>query len=270
MPSSPEISQVYGEVRPSEVSCHVYSHAASNASGDVHAAAEVHVQLDRVSEHCQDYRPSGVLIVVDVNLTNQRPDSVGDDQLLEESPQHELSSVRQVLVSEVMSFIQLSRQLIVPRYRSLHDLREERSKESELRKALVRAYFPSVHVEQVSCRLEGVERYSQRNQHVPGNSAEQAEAQSLYVVTEVLEACEDAEVNDQHQREHALFLFPFRFLESLLIFTGKSFLVFPQVLLLFIVDFIHVPAAVICYDGGEQNEDECSGACLQIVEVTGC
>ena len=125
MPSAPEVRQVHREVRTAEVSGHIDAHAAGHATGDVYTAAEIHIELDGVTEHGDDHRPAGILIPVDEDFTYQGADPVSDDQFFEESPENQLRSMGKVLISESMPLIQLFGQLIVSGNGSLYDLREE-------------------------------------------------------------------------------------------------------------------------------------------------
>ena len=204
MPSVPELLQAVAEVRSSEVSRHVYAHQLGNSTGYVNASTEVHIKLDGIAECAENNDPSAVIFPVRKDFTYQQPYPVRDDELLEESPQHQLRAVREVLVSELMTFVKLSRKLVVAGDRSLHYLREERYEQCELREILVCPVFSSVYVYQVGRRLECVERDTQWYKDV---SLEQSDAQNVEVISEVLEKYQDTEV--YHQCEHQNALLPF-------------------------------------------------------------
>lgn len=125
VPSVPEVGQIAREVRPQEVVGHADPHAAGDAPGDIDSSAEISVDLDHIKQQAHKHCASRVLRRIAEDFIHEHRSPVRDDQLLEESPKDKLRAVGQVFVIEPVSFIELTRKLIVPADWSLDDLREE-------------------------------------------------------------------------------------------------------------------------------------------------
>ena len=117
----------------------------------------------------------------------------------------------QIGIFERMPLIKLFCELIVPCDRSLDDLREERHKQSKLRQIRVGIVFAPVYVDQISCRLECIERDAQRDEDV---TLEKSYAEHLEVISEILQHYEYTEVYNEHKRKDAFLFLVGRFLES--------------------------------------------------------
>ena len=69
-------------------------------------------------------------------------------------------------IIEFMRRVQLMGKLVVPADRPLHNLRKKRNKQRKFSKVAVRRIFAAVHIDQITHRLKGVKRNTQRQQQL--------------------------------------------------------------------------------------------------------
>ena len=198
VPAVPELGQVMGKIRAQEVVRHINAHALGQTSGDVDAATEICVDLNHIEKQAHENGAPCVFCVIAEDLVHQDSRPVRDDEFLEKSPQNQFRSMRQIPVVESMPFVELIRQLIISADRSLDDLREERREKREFGDVPVRFDLVSVQIEDVRCRLEGVERDPQWNQ----DASRIKNTCRLQVIPEVFEYSKNAEIKNENEDDH--------------------------------------------------------------------
>src|SRR5215204_946149 len=107
MPTRPEISYRRREVGPVEVLHQPESHDARGTSGNVRVAREITVNLKGEKVRSDDERNAGVFEGLVIDQINRNCESVSDDYLLKESPGHQLKSIGNPPIIEVMRLVKL-------------------------------------------------------------------------------------------------------------------------------------------------------------------
>ncbi len=175
VPAPPVVGERHGEIRLPEVLGQVDTEYLRRAPADVDAAGEVGVELQKADEKPERDRRA-VIQRDKVGVFKQRPHrdggAVGDHELFEEPPQHQLAPVLEACEVKRVRRAELRRKLAVHADRPLDDLREERHEQRIPRQIPLRPHRAVRHVDDVARGLERVERYAHRHDERPRRRGE--------------------------------------------------------------------------------------------------
>ena len=149
VPSVPEVGHGGGEEGLLEVHGQVDAHHLGSAAGDVGAAGEVTVDLEGVSQHAEEDVVALECKSVSEDGAHDGSHTVGNDQLLEQAPQHQLCAVLDVVVLKLVLSLQLSAHITEPAQRALNDGGEEGDEQGELAQMAFGVVLAAAHVHQV-------------------------------------------------------------------------------------------------------------------------
>src|SRR5690606_18406869 len=209
VPPPPELPDGLREVRAPEVLHEVVPHHLRRADGDVGVPREVAVDLEREEVRRDEDGPAVVDLWAPVDLADVDREAVGDDELLEEPPRHQLEPVEDAAPVPRLALVELREEVLAPLDGPRHELREEAHVEREVAEVPLGLLPPPVDVDGVRHRLERVERDPYREQqrrhaHGPAPREGEQRVEALAEEPEVLEGEEEPEVRHQaHQEEGA-------------------------------------------------------------------
>ena len=166
VPAVPVFLNVFREVWEVKVLGDVDSEDPRDTYGYVDAAREVAVEVECVEQHQDEYEGSPVAIGIGCQCDNDRSEPVGNDHLLEKSPDDPGKSLRDVTFFELMAAEQRRREIVIAADRTLHQKREERDEQKELERVLLRLGLSPVDIDDVTAGLERVIRDRRRNDDV--------------------------------------------------------------------------------------------------------
>ena len=154
VPALPEFRDRLGEKRLSEVFRHCDAEDLRRAGDGVHRARKVHVQLHGVAHGGQCDHAAVKVGVVIKDISHERVEPVGDDDLFHHAVGNALQTERQVLVGDWLCVPELLRGLVVAADRPFHDLREEADEQCQAQQIRVRFCDAALHVHDVGQRLQ--------------------------------------------------------------------------------------------------------------------
>ena len=154
VPALPEFRDRLGEKRLSEVFRHCDAEDLRRAGDGVHRARKVHVQLHGVAHGSQCDHAAVKVGVVIKDISHERVEPVGDDDLFHHAVGNALQTERQVLVGDWLCVPELLRGLVVAADRPFHDLREEADEQRQAQQIRVRFCDAALHVHDVGQRLQ--------------------------------------------------------------------------------------------------------------------
>ena len=194
--------------------------------------------------------------------------------LLKEAPQHPQKARREVVPFGLMGGVELLGQVIVPADGALHDRREEGDEQGVLENIRGRLSLAAVHVDDVGGSAEGVEGDTQ-GEDEGGDGQGAFGEQSQHVVdgghrkARVLQYRQDAEIEDQPSKEHAVALFLTGVLVGLPLLLGHVGLVGGYVVLVTSRVVLHDPRQEVGGEDGGENEGQVPAPRLGVEQAAG-
>ena len=143
MPSSPEFGGSRRKKRLAEVLCQPDSEHLGTSPCDIDASVKIHINLEGVDQHAQDYDDPAVILVIFEDLPDIPVEPVGENHLLDQSPHDQLGTETEFLIVEPVFRLKFRSQLLITRDRSLRDHRKEDQEQEESENvSFGRAPFP--------------------------------------------------------------------------------------------------------------------------------
>ncbi len=212
VPAPPEVRRRARHVRMIEVLGQLEPQPARRAARDVGVRRKIRVDLDGKSE---DPGPQHFerRVVQRKHLVRDHADVVGDHELLEETPDHQVEAAGRLRHREAPRLFDLRQQIRRALDRPGHQVREERDEDGDIEQAPARADLAPEHVDRVAHRLERVERDPHRQEDAQHRQADvhagggEHDVQVVDEEIEILEEAQHPEVRDDadgHERPLAL------------------------------------------------------------------
>ncbi len=166
MPAVPVFLNVFREIREVKVLGNVYAQDLGDTNGDVDAAREVAVEVERVKEHRDKNEGSLISVGVSRKRDDCGSDAVRDDHLLEVTPDDPGKAFGDVGLLKLMLSEKCRRQIVISADRTLDHQREKRHEQKKLERVFLRSGLAPVDVDQITAGLERVVGDRGRNDDV--------------------------------------------------------------------------------------------------------
>ena len=177
MPPSPEFLDAGSKIRAFKVDHQVFAKQFGTADGNVRISRKIAVDLNGIKHRSHQQRKSRIRLQIIINLVHIHRQRGGDDQLLEISPGHELQALRYPLIGKFCIFVQLGHKTARPGNRPGNELREKGHKQGIISQMPLCRDFFTINVDQVSQRLERIERntdgHHQLQRHIRRRQSQQ-------------------------------------------------------------------------------------------------
>ena len=167
MPAAPEFLDGKGKIGAFEIRHQTNPEHPGAADGNVGVTRKITVDFDCEHQGSDDKSESHITVHIVEKLVHGDCECIGDNELFEISPGHELQPVSHMIVGKRMLLFILREQRIRPSDRSGKKLREEGNKQRIIAEMPFRRYFTVIYIYQISHRLEKVERDTcrEKNRH---------------------------------------------------------------------------------------------------------
>ena len=165
MPAPPKILRVAGKIGKVEVEHELKTHQFRNTPRDVRVAGKIAVNLHGEGNRCGDhFKPARGGQIID--MIHERGKVVCDENLFKIPAKDQVDAVGPFFPGDRPWGIDLSKQVACALNRPGYKMGEVKHRQEKIPEALRRMGLPAVHVDGVGKRLEGVERNSDRQDHL--------------------------------------------------------------------------------------------------------
>ena len=211
MPTAEKFGKARGQVRAVKVFHEFHAHHACHARRDVRIACEIVVHLQSEQHACKEDGKRVRLRHVPEHVVHEDTAKIRYHAFAEKSAEGNLEPCVGILPVELVLRPELRQQMVDALDGACDELGEVADEESVIAEMSLRLVVPSIHVDDVGERLEGVERDAHGKENIQrhrGNMHREQVEQVNHAAEqklEILKEEKDAETHDEGEDEQKFF-----------------------------------------------------------------